>query len=60
MNRMQLCKKLAGNSDGQEAEQGSPVSLCHRGGQHHSGLHEQEMIRGTDLERHKEKVEVSL
>lgn len=58
MNRMQLCQKLAGNCDGQEVEQESPVFLC-QGVQHHPGLHEHEMTKGTELVRHKEKFEVS-
>ena len=53
---MQLCKKIAGSSDGQEVEQESPVCLRSEGGQLHSGLRELEMIRGVEFGRCKEKV----
>lgn len=53
---MQLCRKIVGSSGGQEVEQESPMCLCGEGGQLHSGLCEQEVIRGVECRRCKQKV----
>lgn len=53
---MQLCRKIARSSDGQEVEEESLVCLCGEGGQLYSGPCEQEMIRRVEFGRCKAKV----